>query len=611
MQVSLWNPAAERTFGWSAGEMLGHPFLRAREGVQEPGPAIERVLTEGQNLVLKQRVPRKDGTLIDIVICGAPVRDANGAVVGAMGVISDVTEQLQIQRALAESEQRFRLLYEEAPVPYQSLDDEGRVLAANPCWLRRLGYAENEVLGRSFTDFLVSEQRWGFENFFAGFKRDEVPSGTDWELLRKDGTTLLARFRSRVGRFSSDRSRQIHSVFEDVTERRKTEAETLQTCKLEAVGLLAGGLAHDFNNALLIIIGNLQMARMFSSSSETHMRQLHNAEQACLRARDLTSQFLTFAKGGQPITQTGRIGKLIRDTAAFAVSGSNVGCEFEIDADHSAVNADFGQIAQVINNLVINADQAMPDGGAMQIGVANVRHDGISPPLPEGSYVRITVKDEGTGIAPEHVDRIFDPYFTTKAGGSGLGLSSCYSIIRNHGGHIGVESTPGVGTVFTIHLPCSTKCLNEPGDKQDEPILRGQERILIMDDEPAVREFSRMILEELGYTVGVAANVAEVVGEYQAAWADGNAYDAVILDLTIRGGPGGREAMQQLRGVNPEVRGIVCSGYSADAIMAKYRDHGFCGVVVKPYEVIDLAKALRKVLDMDPLGTQKPVAAGL
>jgi CheY-like chemotaxis protein len=384
-----------------------------------------------------------------------------------------------------------------------------------------------------------------------------------------------------------------------VTEEQQLRTEALKADRLESLGILAGGIAHDFNNALLVISGNLQMARIFECDDPRHTTLLHNAEQASIRARDLTQQLLTFAKGGTPVKEVAAIDALVRDTALFAVSGSNVRCEFDVATDLRAVEVDLGQISQVVNNLVINADQAMPAGGTMRIGLHNVTLDETSPiPLPAGDYLCVNVADTGTGISPEHLDRIFDPYFTTKSKGSGLGLASCYSIIQQHGGHLGVTSELGVGSTFSIYLPTSDRQASAQ-DAAQQAIPTGAGRILVMDDEEAVRELAAILLGDLGYTVEMAVDGEEAVARYRDAMAAGEPFAAVILDLTIRGAMGGIETIAVLRALDPGVRAVVCSGYSADPVMAQYREYGFCAVVVKPYDVGELAEAVARAVNGD------------
>ncbi|MDX1953345.1 MAG: PAS domain S-box protein, partial [Verrucomicrobiota bacterium] len=389
-------------------------------------------------------------------------------------------------------------------------------------------------------------------------------------------------------------------VFRDITQKRKIETELVKASKLESVGLLAGGIAHDFNNILSIILGNVTLAKMISPDGSQIFDRLTQAEKGCLRAKDLTQQLLTFAKGGAPIRKAISIIELVKDSTGFAMRGSNVNCQTIAPPDLWAVDVDEGQISQVINNLVINAVQAMPDGGTIHIAMENVEVESESRlPLKQGRYVMLSVKDTGVGISPQHLGRIFDPYFTTKQTGSGLGLATAYSIVQKHEGYITVESKLGLGTTFYLYLPATTEVsiVNNSSSRKAAP--RGHGRILVMDDEQAILDLARATLGHLGYEVEVARDGNEAIQLYSETYRTVNRFAAVIMDLTVPGGMGGREAMKRLREIDPLVKGIVSSGYSQDPVMANFREHGFLGVVDKPYEVSLLAQTLHNVIKME------------
>ncbi|MBA7534820.1 Sensor kinase CckA [subsurface metagenome] len=363
------------------------------------------------------------------------------------------------------------------------------------------------------------------------------------------------------------------------------------------MGILAGGIAHDFNNILTVILGNISLARI-STDQDIISSSLEEAEQASIRAEDLTRQLLTFSKGGSPIKKTVPIEELIRESAGFALRGSNVKCEYSIPEDLWPADVDEGQVIQVIGNLVINADQAMPEGGVIKVSSENVNirpEDAV--PVKNGEYVKISIKDRGIGIAREHLEKIFDPYFTTKQKGSGLGLSISYSIIRNHDGHIDVESYPGLGSTFHIYIPASPEKAGEKKEKEEEKPLAGTGKILVMDDEEMIRRFAGKCLKHIGYGVTLAKEGAGAVKLYKDARDAGKPFDIVILDLTVPGGMGGEEALKKLIEIDPEVKALVSSGYSDAPVMANYREFGFCGVIAKPYEIKELNENLNKLLD--------------
>ena len=390
------------------------------------------------------------------------------------------------------------------------------------------------------------------------------------------------------------------SVWKIVELRREQEERSrLETRiqKLESVGLLAGGIAHDFNNLLTAILANVTLAKIQAREGEIIEARLDEIEAASVRARDLTQQLLTFAKGGKPVKKLLCLEPIIKDSASLAVSGSNVQCQLRFADDLCSAEIDGGQISQVINNLVINAVQAMPAGGAVTVEAENVDIGPGSPiPVEAGRYVRISVIDKGVGILPEHFDRIFDPYFTTKQKGSGLGLTICHSVIAGHRGHIAVDSRIGTGTAFHVYLPASGKSVSEPLGIKKQPAA-GRGGVLIMDDEEMVRKVCAEILKRSGYEVESVSDGRQAVERYEQRFKGGKGFDAVILDLTVPGGMGGTEAVQHILRIDPNAKVLVSSGYSNDPVMADYANYGFCGLVPKPYSLQSLADAVNGLID--------------
>jgi len=389
------------------------------------------------------------------------------------------------------------------------------------------------------------------------------------------------------------------AAFRETTERKRMEEELLKASKLDSLGVLAGGIAHDFNNLLAAIIGNISVAKMITRGDEKLSKALADADNAANRARDLTRQLLTFSKGGLPLKRPVDLSDIIRESASFSLPGSATRCEVELPGSLPAVEADEGQISQVIHNLVINADQAMPGGGVITITAGP--HEGTGPGR-EGRFLRIRVRDTGKGIDKENLSKVFDPYFTTKKEGSGLGLATVYSIVKNHGGFIEVESSPGKGTAFSVYLPVTGKSPARSEAAGAGEIERGSGRILIMDDEEMVRDATAAILSELGYEVSFASDGVETLARYGREMAAGRPFDAVIMDLTIPAGMGGREAVKKLLEIDPCAKVIVSSGYSSDDIMSDYAKFGFSAVIAKPYRVSDLGSVVKEVID----GRKKP-----
>ncbi len=413
-------------------------------------------------------------------------------------------------------------------------------------------------------------------------------------IIYGDGTVGHIIVKIFIVKDSEGRTVRTYGVNQDITERKRMEGELLRVQKLESVGLLAGGIAHDFNNILTTILGNISMAKMQVKRGDEMFELLSEAEMASTRAQALTKQLLTFAKGGSPLKETASIKDILKESSIFVLRGSKSNCEFLIAEDLWPAEIDVGQISQVINNIVINANQAMPKGGIIQIAALNLMINGRHGlPLKPGRYIRISIIDQGIGIAQNHLLNIFDPYFTTKQAGSGLGLATSYSIIKKHDGHISVESQLGVGTTFDVYLPASDKTVPE---KKEVKLIKGRGRILVMDDEAPLRKMVGRMLKNLGYESEFAKNGAEAIRMVKEARESEKPYDAVILDLTIPGGMGGKKAIQKILEIDPEVKAIVSSGYSDDPVLAHFQEYGFKGMMPKPFESLLLSKVLHEVL---------------
>ncbi len=501
--------------------------------------------------------------------------------------------------ALRDSEERFRNLVETSQDLIFRCDTEGRFTYLNSAWEEALGYKAEEMLGKKFNQFKSPETIERDKEKFAETLDGDSTRGYETIYLAKSGRQVHLRINSMLIR---DREGQVigtQGTAYDITERKLLEDERTKAAKLESIGILAGGIAHDFNNILTAIVGNISLAKMISTDESSGSGELlAEAEKSAMRAKDLTQQLLTFSKGGEPVKKSFRIEDLLTSTVRFTLRGSNVKCVFNLSDQPSIVKADEGQIGQVINNLVINADQAMSDGGLITISTEPISAaSDNSLTLPAGKYVKITVKDQGHGIPEDQVTKIFDPYFTTKTQGSGLGLATSYSIIKRHGGKISVESEAGIGTSFHIYLAASSEPVKAGLDsKQATPLARG--RVLVMDDEHQILTVVAKMLEHIGQEVEVATDGAEVTEFYQKAMNSGRRFDAVILDLTIPGGMGGCETMERLLEIDPNVKGIVSSGYSNDPVLSNYRDYGFSSVASKPYRLHELQSVLRSVMQV-------------
>ena len=393
-------------------------------------------------------------------------------------------------------------------------------------------------------------------------------------------------------------------VLRDITEKLKLESEIFKARKLESLGVLAGGIAHDFNNILTGIITNLFMAKCTMPQTSENYNLLVDAEKACLRASRLTKQLLSFSKGGAPLKELASIREIIEETVGFCLSGSNATYTLELPDDLMATTIDKGQIDQVINNLLINAQQAMPSGGTIIVKAKNVTlADDITDPtvsqnpgLKPGRYVKVSIKDEGIGIPRKDIEKIFDPYFTTKPKGNGLGLTTSYAIIKNHDGIISVDSELGRGSTFSFYLPAVNVSL-EKGVGEITVKKKRSGKLLVMDDDDAIRMVLSQILRGYGYEVYCFASGNETVQAYKNAFKEKNPFDVVIMDLTIPGGIGGKEVVKLLNDFDPSLKAIVTSGYSNDPIMAHFREFGFAGVIAKPFIIEEFLKLIEKVME--------------
>jgi PAS domain S-box-containing protein len=486
-------------------------------------------------------------------------------------------------------------------------DTDGRVTLFNGAAARLTGWNADEAVGKDFSHCVRLVHAETRELLLDPVGRVlsrastlELPNGIDLET--RDGTRKPVGIAASPILGGDGKPKGVIFAIRDLTYQKKMEAEVIRARKLDSVRILAGGIAHDFNNIMMGILGNLNLAKMFLNQPEKLEARIDEAEKAVNRAKDLTHQLLAVAKGGNPVKKTASVAEIIKESGEFVLSGSNVRLELDIAEDLWPVDVDVGQMNQVMSNLLLNARQAMPKGGTVRVEARNVvvtAEDRL--PLPDGRYVFILVRDEGVGIKAEYLDRIFDPYFTTKdrgtEKGTGLGLAIVYSIMRRHGGYVNVESKEGQGTVFYLYLPASDKDVPLVEEPQ-KPLQKGRGRILVMDDEESVLQIIQEMLQHLGYEPTLARDGAEAVKLYREAQQEGRPFHAVILDLTVRGGLGAKETLDEIRTIDPHVRAIVSSGYVQDSIIDRYADFGFLGVVTKPYTLRKLSETLHQVLQV-------------
>lgn len=513
----------------------------------------------------------------------------------------DLTQMRSAESALAAERERLTVTLRAMKESVITADTSGIVLFMNEAAGTLTGWPPAAAVGRPIESVCsLADEKTGrvvMAPVASALSADapvDLPLHT--QLRPREGMPRIVEGRCAPMHDLSGRGIGAVLVLRDVTGRSRLEAELLRASKLESVGVLAGGIAHDFNNLLAIVMGNLQLALLDKPTAEAGGRWLREAERGTVRARELTQQLLTFAKGGEPVRSAVRLTDLVREAAEFALHGATVKCEFDLAQDVRAADADKGQIGQVVQNLVLNAVQAMPGGGVIRLKLGNDRLIASSGlPLAPGDYIKLSIADSGNGIAPEHLARIFEPFFTTKQHGSGLGLATVYSVVQKHRGHVTVESQLGRGTTFHLWLPAA-QVAPAPAVASSNSFEPLQGRVLFMDDEEPIRVMTETLLGKLGLNTTVAADGGEAVKQFALAHMTGKPFDVVIMDLTVPGAMGGAAAMQEILKLDPKARGIVSSGYSSDPVMANYKEHGFRGSVPKPYRVADFARTLREVL---------------
>jgi PAS domain S-box-containing protein len=504
--------------------------------------------------------------------------------------VRERTEELEA------SEKSFRSLADDANDAIAIASAKGDYVYANKKFANLTDYSVEELLKMNIRDVIEPELLQETIDRFKTRISGKIPKGyIEMNIVGKGGRRILVEITSSRTIWHGEPA--LIGIMRDISERKKREEDLIRASKLESLGVLAGGIAHDFNNIMTGVMANISLALKLCDSEDKIYKLLNNAENAAVNARGLANQLLTFAKGGAPVKKTISIVKLLKEDVEFACRGSNIKCIFKISDDLWAVDVDEGQLNQVVYNMIINAEQAMPKGGVVEVSAENKT---ISPesglPLKGGEYVVITIRDSGIGISEENLKKIFDPYFTTKEKGSGLGLATSYSIIKKHDGHISVESKIGIGTTFFIYLPKSEKELPLEEEAGVGELIYGKGNVLIMDDEEILRTAAGLLLGELGYSVDFARDGREAIEVYKKAKDSGEPFNVVIMDLTIPGGMGGKEAIKELLEIDPDVRAIVCSGYSTDPIMSEFKDYGFKAVIVKPYDIDVLSRTVNDVI---------------
>lgn len=603
--ISYWNQANESMYGFTREEALGRNIvdLIIPPEMKEDVKAAIRTGAETGRMPAPAELSlmRKDGTRT-LVLSSHAVIQLPGGTPELFCIDIDISGMKALEQELKENEEALRTLLELMPVGVACAGDNGSIEYINQNFVERFGYGLAEIktlgewYGRAYPDASYREEltsRWHADIAECLAHGTPVPP-RDVTVTCKDGTVRHAIVNTQVS------PHRTVAIFTDITERESLQEEMVKKQKLESIGLLAGGIAHDFNNVLTAILGNISLAAMFIEKGHKSSDPLGEAEKAAKQASALARQLLTFASGGQPVKCAVSLQKVIEDSVSLVVRGSNVTTVVEVPEDLPPIESDAGQMGQVFYNLIINAVQAMPEGGTITITAGELALADNNPlSLPPGRYVRVTCADQGCGISPENLKNIFDPYFTTKTGGTGLGLASVHSIVNKHRGHISVSSAAGRGTTFELILPASLQRPAAATVQDSGPLESGSSghSVLVMDDEDMIRDLVAALLEELGYRVTTCSSGEAAIELYRDAFSAGSPFRAVILDLTVPGGMGGKEAARSILDIDPAARLIVSSGYSTDPVMAESREFGFCGAVFKPYSAREIAAVLKETLN--------------
>jgi len=505
--------------------------------------------------------------------------------------IRDLSERNHARAALLESARKMTNILENTTDGFFAVDEDWKFTYLNPEAEVLLERNRDELIGAKLWDKLPDLKGSLFDANYRKVMAEQV--AVEFEASAADGKNWF-----EVHAYPSGNG--VSVFFRDITERKRNEGERLTTSKLESLGTLAGGIAHDLNNILTVISGNIGLAQTETPSDCGNVLSfLSRAGQAAQHAAHLSSQLLTFSKGGAPLKKIVSVSQLLEHSAEFSLYGSNLRADIEIATDLWKAEVDAGQIEQVVNALMLNAREAMPHGGTVLLCARNVELDGNGTLLlPAGRYLKVTIADRGPGIREEMMTKIFDPYFTTKPAASGLGLAISYSIIKKHEGLLHLDKTSPEGSNFAFYLPASDRKLAVGDQKENGRQYQfNHQRVLVMDDEAAIRELTSQLLGTLGYEVTAVPDGLEAIRTYERALRRGENFQAVILDATVRGGLGGVATIERLRGMDPDVNAIICSGYSDEAALSEFLNYGFRGALPKPFTRTELAEALKRTLE--------------
>ncbi len=608
-KVTLFNQAAEELFQYSSQEVIGQPIkilLRESIGDIHQGK-MDKFLSKGIGQCghigkrTERMFRRKDGSLFEAEIGMSGGRSGGRRMMVAS--IVEITERKEIEAALKKSEERYRLFLQNfTGIAYRGSIDSSpefyhgavkdisgytaqELLSGNPLW-------ENIIYPEDLSTFKSDQEKLRSSAHYSSRK--------EYRILHRNGQIRWVQEYVTNRCDGSGTPIYYEGTVYDITDHKQTETELIKMINLESIGTLAGGIAHDFNNLLMAVTGYISLAKTRLHPEDKAYALLSEAERISFLGKDLTQQLITFSKGGEPTKKIISFHKLIKETAETVLSSSNIKCKYVLPEDLYQAEGDDTQIRQVVNNIVVNAKEAMPRGGTITIRAANVFIKPVDKiPLPEGEFVKISIEDKGVGIPEENLSRIFDPYYTTKLLGAqkgmGLGLAVVYSILKKHNGCVTVTSTRHAGSTFHVYLPAYKKESKIRSlHKKTSKSTKG--KILFMDDEKVIREVAEQIIRGIGYEPVMASHGIEAIELYKREKKSGERFEAAILDLTVKNGMGGKETLKELIYIDPDIKAIISSGYTDDPVIEKYRDYGFIGAITKPYKANELKELLEKVI---------------
>lgn len=601
-RVLEWNIGAEQIFGYTRHEAVGKnldDLVTGPDVIDESKKLTTQVLTGGKVLPRETVRYRKDGTPVNVIVAGSPIiiRDE---LQGVVAVYTDITDRKKAEEEVKESEEKYRTILESIEDGYYELDIAGNFTFFNDSICKIFGYTHDELMGmnnREYTEKKTAKRL--YQTFSRVYKTGKPTRIFDFEIIRKDTTKRYVEASVSLIKDSEGQRKGFRGIVRDITEKKNLESQLLQAQKMEAVGTLAGGIAHNFNNLLMSIQGNTSLMLLDTNANHPHYERLINIEKSVQSGSKLTSQLLGYARGGRYEVKPISINRILQETSAtFAMTRKDITLHHDLARTLSGVKADRGQIEQVVLNIYVNAAEAMGGGGELFITTQNITHTEIekkSYTIKPGNYILLTIRDTGIGMDKHTQAKVFDPFFTTKglAKGTGLGLASVYGIMKAHGGYIDVESQKGHGTTFFLYLPASKE---KAGEEIQKPgvIVKGKETILLVDDEEIILDVGEALLTSLGYTVLIAHGGKEAIATLRITLPS-SPPDLVILDM-IMPGMGGGETYDRMKELSPSIKVLLSSGYSIDGQATEILKRGCDGFIQKPFTLGEVSKAIREVV---------------